>query len=107
MGAMTTTPPALPAITDEMMESLSQTKPWVRLMSILGFISSGFLVLAWGALIVVSLAGSSFGRGFRGMQFVVIGVVYLGLGALHVMASLFLHRYASSIGDMQLGETVA
>jgi len=104
---MTTTPAALPAITDEMVDSLSQTKPWVRLMSILGFISSAFLVLVGGFLIVAHLAGSFFGRGFRGTQFLVIGVLYVGLGVLHLVASLFLHRYASAIADMQLGETVS
>ena len=40
------TPPAEEVVTNKVVHALRGTKPWVRLCSVLGFISTGFMLLA-------------------------------------------------------------
>ncbi|HEX2223654.1 MAG TPA: DUF5362 family protein [Thermoanaerobaculia bacterium] len=73
---------------------LKDTKPWVRMFSILGFIGSAFAVLA-GLLMMV---GSSFlGEEMSGAVGVGMGLGYILFAVLYIMPSLFLWRYASAI----------
>jgi hypothetical protein len=91
--------PPRPALSPEGVGSttlgyLKETKPWVRLFSILGFIFSAFAVLA-GLLMMV---GAGFlGEEFQGALGVGLGVFYLVFALLYIMPSLYLWRYASSI----------
>jgi hypothetical protein len=71
---------------------LRATKPWVRFMSILGFILVGFIVIAGFALIAIGMMTSDDGA-------LVSGAVYPLLGLLYAFPSLYLFRYASRIGD--------
>jgi hypothetical protein len=71
---------------------LLASKPWVRLCSILGFISTGFMILA---ALSMMFAGASMGLG--GAAGVGAGFFYLLFGLLYLMPSLFLFRYASAI----------
>src|SRR6267142_5974567 len=97
-------------ITPGMIESLRQTKPWVRLLSILGFVGSAFMVMGGLFVITASLAGAtiggSLGRSFRGPSFLIIGILYLLFAVLYLFPSFFLFRYASAIAAMLRGETV-
>ena len=91
-------PPAPPVITSAMVEYLKQTKPWVRFISILMFVGTGFLLLA-GILFVLgaSAMSSRFGSAFGGAPAALIGLVYVVLGALYIFPAVFLFRYASGI----------
>ena len=71
---------------------MKQTKPWVRFFSILGFISSGFMILAGIFMIFVAMATQQ-------AQFIVIAVLYPLIGILYVFPALYLFRYASNIGE--------
>ena len=91
-------PPAPPAITPAMMEFLKQTKPWVRFVSIMGFIGTALLFLIGlflilGAGLVSSLSQTAFG----GAPVGVIGFVYAALGLLYFFPDLHLFRYADGI----------
>ena len=81
-----------------MVEYLRQTKPWVRFISILGFIGTGFLLLA-GLLLIVgsSFVSSRFGSGLGGVPIALIGLLYAILGALYIIPVVFLFRYANGI----------
>ncbi|HWQ08403.1 MAG TPA: DUF4339 domain-containing protein [Holophaga sp.] len=86
-------------VSAEAVELLRQTKPWVRLFSVLGMI--GVLMMGLGALAMTMM---SFGP-FRGAPFAArfglgIGFVYLLLIGLYVPPVLYLHRYASRIRDL-------
>ena len=95
---LSATAPAGPGdrYTPLMIQYLRETKPWVRLLSVLGFIFSGLMVL--GGLVVMvagAAAGEAIGAG--------IGVVYLVLAGLYLLPLIHLHRYANAIGQAVLG----
>lgn len=73
-------------------ESLRQTKPWVRFLSVLGFICAGLMVLAGIAVGLLSLASGETGM-------LLIAVVYPISGLLYLVPCLFLSRYATFIGE--------
>lgn len=87
-------------VTPLMIEHLRATKPWVRFMSIMMFISVGFMFLAGLAMMFMSSP-----MGGRGPQFFgpVMGIVYFVLGGLYLAPAFFLHQYASAIQDLLRG----
>jgi hypothetical protein len=84
-------------ITPLMIEHLRATKPWVRLMSIILFISVALILL--GAVIILLVPTSMGGSSFS----LLIAVVYLAMGALYLFPAYFLHQYASSIRNLEQG----
>ncbi|WP_257307020.1 DUF4339 domain-containing protein [Geothrix campi] len=84
-------------VSADVVEVLRQTKPWARLLGVLGFIGIGFMLLASVAMLAVG----SFARG--GMPAglgVGMMLAYLAMAGLQFPAALFLNRYASRIGDL-------
>lgn len=71
---------------------LERTRPWVRFLSIVGFVSAAFLVCVG----LLGGAGMAMNRNPAG---VVIFIFYPILGALYVVPSLYLSRYANHIGQ--------
>jgi hypothetical protein len=71
---------------------LGQTKPWVRFMSVLGFIGTGLMALLG---IVVMIAG-----GLGDKVPAAMGLVYVVFGAIYIAPSIFLGRYAGSIARL-------
>jgi uncharacterized protein DUF5362 len=69
---------------------LQRTQPWVRFLSIMGFILAGFMVL-FG--LVVGAAGAATGN----YQTLGIMVMYPIMGVVYVFPSIFLLRYADRI----------
>lgn len=71
-------------------DALRQTSPWVRLISIVLFLTAGLTVLGlFGTLI----AGGSGQSGF----FLMVGAIYAVVGLLYVALGIYLWRYATSI----------
>ncbi len=92
-------PPNSFTITESMLRSLRQTKPWARLLSILGFISIGFMVING---VISMIAFSKLGPDKSpALPMGLIGSAgNLLLGLLYFFPSLFLFKYASSIGRL-------
>jgi len=65
---------------------LVETRPWVRFLSILGFIGAGLMLLA-------GLAGAMFG--------LLMLVLYGLIGLLYLVPLLYLFRYASRISELE------
>jgi len=93
------TPVYSPGMVDpRAVQALQGTKPWVRLCSVIGFISTGFILLA--ALIM--LFGGAFmptqkqAFPFAGFQFV-LGLLYAAMGVLYLFPSIKLWKYGSAI----------
>lgn len=84
-------------ITPLMIEHLRATKPWVRFMSVILFISVAFIFL--GAVIILLVPTSMGGSGLSAL----IAIVYVALGALYLFPAYFLHQYASSIRSLEQG----
>lgn len=96
-------PPSTEAITPGMVQALGQTKPWVRFISILGFVGAGFMVLGAAGLMITAIAGGMGRRGPLGGMEAGVGVMYLLFALLYVPPSVFLFRYASAIGRILPG----
>lgn len=88
--------------TPRAIEMLKQTRPWVRFLSVLGFMGT------------FALAVSGFLRGVGGMAGPVGGMpglailgIYVTLSLLYFFPSLFLWRYADCISRLQVTEAAA
>jgi hypothetical protein len=82
-------PPASPASTS-VSTQLQRTQPWVRFLSIMGFIASGLMVLLG---LVIGAASAAMGRS----EMLPVMVMYPIMGALYIFPSLYLLRYADGI----------
>ncbi len=85
-------------VTPLMIEHLRATKPWVRFMSIIMFISVGFMFLA--GLIMMFMPSPMGGR-MPGMG--AIGILYFVLGGLYLAPAYFLYQFASAIQNLLQG----
>jgi hypothetical protein len=87
------------AVTPAMLEALRKTKPWVRFLSILGFLGSAFMVLAGiGLAIFGMVAGGGASDSPMGpVAMAGIGLLYILLALLYIIPSRYLFRYASAI----------
>jgi len=82
-------------ITDSMMLSLAQTKPWALFLSILGFISACFLAVMGG----LNMVGFSYiNKEVSVLPFFIIGIINLVMGVVYFFPALYLYKFASSIG---------
>ncbi len=91
-------------ITPRISEALARTKPWVRFLSILGFISCGFLVLVALFVMLAGDAGLFSEMGLAGgIAGVAIGAIYLVYALLYAVAAYFMYRYADKIRDLLSG----
>lgn len=101
------------AILNYIKKSLRATRPWTWLLSILGFIGTGFTILMGIAMIV--------GRNFIPMSDQAPPMVFQGLGVFYILTSVFylvpsiwLAKYSSAItaflrsdDAIQLGKAIA
>jgi uncharacterized membrane protein len=81
-----------PKVTDQMINSMRSTKTWTRIMSIMGFIGTGFMVLAG---ICVSIAGS---LSSQAKFSPIVGLFYIILSILYIVPSVYLFKYSSALG---------
>ena len=84
-------------VTPAAIAHLRGTRPWVRLLSILGFVGVGFLVIA--AVGVVGFTRLIPGTGPLGG--LAVGSFYLLMAGIYVFPALFLSRYASAIRRLE------
>ena len=80
-------------VSDNMLESLRATRPWVKFLAILGFIACALMAL--GSL--AFLGGASKMPGPMAGFGPVMGVVYLLFVLLYFFPCLYLYRYAKAI----------
>ncbi len=100
-------------MTDSIIGSLRKTRPWTLLIAILGFVFSAFMVIAGVPML---LGGGMMGSGMEGMEglevfgggmMIGLGVLYLVMGVIYFMASLYLLRYSGSIKRVVAGMQVS
>lgn len=100
-------------MTDQIISAMQKTRPWVLFLAILGFIGTAFTVLAavpmmMGGAMMGNMEGvdadiAPFGSGMM----IGMGVLYLVIGVIYFMASLYLLRYASAIKRLTSSLSVA
>ena len=87
------------SITKPMLLSLRQTKPWARLLSIIGFIFIGFMVIG-GTISMVAVFKVDPDKA-PALPMVLIGSIFnLLFGLLYFFPSFYLFKFASSIGRL-------
>lgn len=84
-------------VSGEVVGILRSTKPWVRFLSVLGFLGLALLVL--GCLAIMVLPVGPMGSMPLGPR-VGAAFVYLLVGLIQFPAVLFLHRYAGRIASL-------
>jgi len=90
------------SITKPMLLSLRQTKPWARLLSIIGFIFIGFMVIG-GTISMVAVFKVDPDKA-PALPMVLIGSIFnLLFGLLYFFPSFYLFKFASSIGRLLNG----
>lgn len=91
-------PPPPDRLTAGMIDSLRKTRPWVRFLSILGFVAAGLMVLAGVGVSIFGLVDGGESSGpFGGALMVGVGVLYVLFALLYIVPSRYLSRYASAI----------
>ena len=83
-------------ITSHMVDSMRSTRPWAMFISILGFITVGFMLLA---AIVIMVLGSVLPQEIDGFPAVLMGIMYIIMSFFYLVPSIYLFRYASAIGS--------
>ncbi len=90
--------PDIDTLLYEATQSLTQTKPWVRFLSVLGFVASAGVILA---VVAISLAAG--GAGAPGPFELIIVIPMFVL--FYFIPSLLLWNYASRIAEFQRSRT--
>jgi hypothetical protein len=83
--------------TPRAMDMLRQTRPWVRLVSILMFIGAALAILGVLSMLAVSFAAT---RGSFGAPMVML-ILYTPFALLYIIPAVYLSRYAARINDLQ------
>ena len=97
-------------MSDRIIASLRKTRPWVLLISILGFIGAAFTVIA---SIFIFLSGGMMSAnnieaaGYPAAFMIGMGGMYLLIAAISFMISLYLLRYANAIKRAVVGLNVS
>ncbi len=82
-------------LTPRVLAAMSQTRPWVTFLAVLGFVGAGFMVLGGLAMVFAAPAmmpEASF-----------IGLIYLIPAVLYAVGANILYRYRTSISSLQAG----
>jgi hypothetical protein len=83
---------AAPADFDGIVRAMVKTRPWVRLMAVLAFISVGFMALA-------GLFGGIAGVATGEPTVMILLIVYPLCALLYLFPAIYLWRYANRIND--------
>jgi len=99
------------AILNYIMKSLRATKPWTRLLSILGFIGTGLTILVGLGLMV---GGNLIPISPKAPPLAYLGMFYILASVFCLVPSIWLSKYSSAIdsflkggNSMQLGNAIA
>ncbi len=93
---------------------LDQTRPWVRFISIMTFVSAGFMLLLGGGMLAFSVFGGlaarnrgEFGALGGAIGAGVMSLVYLVMAFVYVAPGVYLFRYASAIRHLKANSNAA
>jgi hypothetical protein len=99
------------AILNDMINSLRATRPWTRLLSILGFVAVAFTIFA-GIGMIVGRSFISFSD--KAPPVAYLGIIYILTSVFYLVPSIWLSKYSSAISSFlkesdatQLAKTLA
>jgi hypothetical protein len=86
-------------VSQNMLDSLNATRPWVKFVAIVGFVMIGLMVL--GALLMFAAGAMAPSPGPMGGAFgPIFGVLYLLFAALYFFPCRYMYRYAKAIANI-------
>jgi magnesium-transporting ATPase (P-type) len=83
-----------PVVTEYMLQKMRETGPWTRLISVMGFIGMGFMVLMG---LMVMLGSSFIPQGEGAPPIALMGIFYILLSLVYLFPLLYLFRYSSAV----------
>ena len=91
---------------------LDQTRPWVRFMSIITFLTAGLMVLLGLLIMAITIYSGVAGTNREGFGLLgsaigagLIALLYIALACVYVVPALHLSRYASAIQRLKANAT--
>jgi hypothetical protein len=79
-----------------MITYLKEASPWIRFIGIMGFIGSGFTLLAGVIFLIISLvAANAIGDVFGGVPVAAMALLYLVAGLIMLIPVRFLYKFGS------------
>jgi hypothetical protein len=99
-----------PALTDAMLRYLKEASPWLRFIGVLGFIGCGFTLLGGIIFSFIGSAAASWLSSFsmdavRNIPSLLIGIIYIGYGALLFFPAFFTYRFGVQIRNYFSGNS--
>lgn len=93
-------------------QQLAATKPWVRLLSVISFIGSGFMLLGAGSLVLMGTIGSIAASGKSGSVLpasfgIGLAIAYALFAVIYLYPGVKLWKYASSIARLMQTQSEA
>ena len=82
-------------VTGSMIDSLRSTKPWTKLLSILGFVGTGLMILFGVGFMFFTNAFSHQKSGSSAFA----GLIYILFAVLYFVPAFYLFKYSSSLGN--------
>lgn len=90
------------AVSDDMLDALNATRPWVKFLAILGFVVIAFMVLA-GLVMFVGFSVAPATSKLPSFVGPALGILYLVLAVFcYLIPCLYLMRYANAITRIQV-----
>jgi hypothetical protein len=90
----------------DILKPLSDTKPWVRLCSVLGFVFTVFMLLIGLAAIVGGFSLDQVSAS-PGMPIGGLGFFYVVMAFFYFLPSLYLFKYANAIASAEISHSAA
>ena len=84
-------------ITDEMIDAMRGTKPWVLLIGIVLIISAAFMLIGTIGIMIASTVGMA---AAEAGPLIGVAVMYGVMGIIYVMMGVYLFKYSSAIGRL-------
>ncbi len=81
-------------VTPRIVEMLAKTQPWVRFLSVLGFIGFAALMLAAMGALMIGVSRSNAGG-------ILVAIIWAAAAVVYLLPSVFLSRYASDIARLR------
>ncbi len=97
-----------PALTNAMIESVKGIGPWVRFLSVIGFISVAFLIFAATLMLGISLFANNLGESpIPNGIIIAVSILYVIIAILYIFPSLYLWNTASAVIRIKKGNIVS
>ena len=82
-------------VNEQMIQSIVSTKTWTKFLSIMGFITAGFVIIV--GIIFMIFGGAIFSKEAEAPYAVLIGIVYILMSLLYIIPSRYLFMYSSAL----------